>query len=125
MISQRQKNFKKHWLKRPKVVPQKTISGIRFYICRDIPVDIIRVIFNFRFSSRKCQSQQKLPKKITHFPIQFIKTSLILQTSAHLTLKIICSRNTAKKISGFTNFPVNTFLSGVKMFEKNIFVRND
>ena len=125
MVSQRQKNFKKHRLKCPKVVPQKTISGIGFYICRDIPVDIIRVIFNFRFSSRKCQSQQKLPKKITHFPIQFLKTSLILQTSVHLTLKIICSRNTAKKISGFTNFPVNTFLSGVKMFEKNIFVRND
>ena len=125
MVSQRQKNFKKHRLKCPKVVPQKTISGIGFYICRDIPVDIIRVIFNFRFSSRKCQSQQKLPKKITHFPIQFLKTSLILQTSVHLTLKIICSRNTAKKISGFTKFLVNTFLSGVKMFEKNIFVRND
>ena len=88
--------------------------GIRFYIFPDIPVDIIRVIFNFRFSTRKCQSQQKLPKKITHFPIQFLKTSLVLQTSAHLTLKIICSRNTAKKISSFTNFPVKMFLSGVK-----------
>ena len=26
---------------------------------------------NFRFSSRKSQSQQKLSKKITHFTIQF------------------------------------------------------
>ena len=42
------------------------------------------------------------------------KTSLILQTSAHLSLKIICSRNTARSISGFTNFPVNMFLFGVR-----------
>ena len=27
--------------------------------------------FNFRFSSRKSQSQQKLAKKITHFTIKF------------------------------------------------------
>ena len=42
------------------------------------------------------------------------KTSLILQTSAHLSLKIICSRNTARSISGFTNFSVNIFLFGVR-----------
>ena len=53
--------------------------------------------FNIRFSSRKSQSQQNLAKKITHFTIQFrSKTSLILRTSTHLTLKIIYSRNTAK-----------------------------
>ena len=42
------------------------------------------------------------------------KISLILQTSAHLSLKIICSRNTARSISGFTNFSVNIFLFGVR-----------
>ena len=35
------------------------------------------------------------------------KTSLILRTSTHLTLKIVCSRNTAKNLSDFTNFPPN------------------
>ena len=32
--------------------------------------------FNFRFFSRKSQSQQKLPKKITHFTIQFRSKNL-------------------------------------------------
>ena len=32
--------------------------------------------FNFRFSSRKSQSQQKLAKKITHFTIQFCSKNL-------------------------------------------------
>ena len=61
------KNKKNHWLKRPKASPDKRnfdqnindskshiwnsffeniISGIqRFYICPDVPVDIIRVFF--------------------------------------------------------------------------------
>ena len=34
-------------------------------------MDIIRAFFNFRFSSRNGQSQQKLSKSITHFTIQF------------------------------------------------------
>ena len=66
--------------------------------------------FNFRFSSRKPQSQKKLAKKITHFTIQFQKISLILRMSTHLSLKIICSRNTAKNLSNFTNFPASMFL---------------
>ena len=33
-------------------------------------------LFNFRFSSRKSQSQQKLAKKITHFTIQFRSKNL-------------------------------------------------
>ena len=38
------------------------------------------------------------------------KTSLILRTSTHLTLKIIGSRNIAKNLSDFTNFSANMFL---------------
>ena len=42
---------------------ENMISGIQlFYIRPHISVDIIRVFFNFRFSSRKSQSQQKLAK---------------------------------------------------------------
>ena len=56
------KKWKKHWLKLPKVVPHKTKFGPNykwfnisylefffskycFYICLDVPVDIIRVFF--------------------------------------------------------------------------------
>ena len=58
---------------------------------------------NFRFSSRKSQSQQNLAKKISHFTIKFRST--ILRTSTHLTLKIISSRSTVKSLCDFANFP--------------------
>ena len=46
MVSRRRRIKKKPWLNGPKVVPQKALSGIqRFYICPDVPVDIIRVCF--------------------------------------------------------------------------------
>ena len=41
-------------------------------------------------------------------------TSLILSISTHLTLKTICSRNTSKTLSDFTNFPANIFLFGIR-----------
>ena len=43
----------------------------RFYIHPHVPVDIHQIFFDFRFSSRKSQRQQKLAKKIIHFRIQF------------------------------------------------------
>ena len=48
------------------------ISGIKlFYIHPHVPADIIKVFFfDFRFSRRKSQSQQKLLIKITYFAIQ-------------------------------------------------------
>ena len=41
-----------------------------------VSVGIIRFFFNFRFSRRKAQSQQKLAEKITHFTIQFCSKNL-------------------------------------------------
>ena len=41
-----------------------------FYIHPHVPVDIIKVFFDFRFSRRKSQSQQKLLIIITYFAIQ-------------------------------------------------------
>ena len=41
-----------------------------------VPVDIIRVFLNFRFSSRKYQSPQKLAKMFTYFTIQFHSKNL-------------------------------------------------
>ena len=73
-------------------------------------------LFSFRFSIRKSQNNQKLAKK-TKLILQYSfaqKTKLILRTSAHLTLKIICSRNTAKNLSDFKDFPADMFLLGVR-----------
>ena len=39
-------------------------------------MDIISVFLDFRFSSRKSLSQQKLAKKVTHFTIQFCSKDL-------------------------------------------------
>ena len=64
-------------------------------------------IFNFRFSSRKSQSQQNRSLILQYSFAQ--KTSLILRTSTHFTLKIICSRKNAKNLSHFTNFQANMF----------------
>ena len=70
------------------------------YACPEVPVDTVRVFFYFRFSSRKFQIQQKL----------------VLQTSTHLALKLICFCNTVKKLSDFINFPTTMFLVSEKIF---------
>ena len=70
-------------------------------------------LFYSRFSSRESQRQQRQWKRSLILQYSFAqKTSLILRTSAHLTLKIIGSRNTAKNLSHFTNSPANMFLFG-------------
>ena len=52
-----------------------------FHIRPHVLVNIIRVFFNLRFSSRKQQSHQKLAKKITDFTIQFGSNNLTHFTS--------------------------------------------
>ena len=65
----------------------------------------------FRFSSGKSHCQQKLSLRVTYFTINFAQnTSLILWMSTHLTLKIICSRNTVKDLFYFTDFSSNVLL---------------
>ena len=97
---------------------ENIILGIQpFYIRPHIPVDIIRVFFNFRFSCSKSQSQQKLAKNISPLILQYSfaqKTSPILRTLTHLTLKTICSRNTVNSV---LTFPANMFPFGAR---KNI-----
>ena len=69
----RTKNKKKHWLKRPKAVPQKrnldqNINDSKSHTCI-LGVNIISehyqsfYILDFRFSSGKSQSQQKISEK--------------------------------------------------------------
>ena len=50
---------------------ENIISGIQLlYINPHVPTNIIKVFFDFRFSRRKSQSQQKLLIKITYFAMQ-------------------------------------------------------
>ena len=131
LVGRWKKKKKKHWLKRPKAVPEKRnidqnindseshiwnsfldniISGIHpFYILPHVLEDII--IFptlDFLAESLKDKkNQRKRSLTLRHNFVQ--KTSLILCTLTYLTLKIIRSRNTAKNISDFTNFSANMF----------------
>ena len=77
----------------------------------------LNFFFNFRFSSRKSQSQQKLAEKITYFTIPFHSKNLSHFTNLNSFDIEICSHNTAKNLSDFINFPANMFLFGVR---KNI-----
>ena len=91
-----------------------------FYIRPHVPVDIIRVVFLILdFLAESLKASKNYWKRSLILQYSFAqKTSLILWTSTHLTLKVMCSGNTAKKLSEFTkNFTVNTFLFGVR---KNI-----
>ena len=87
------------------------------YIRPNVPVHLIRGFFNFRFSSRKSQSQRKLAKKITHFTIQLRSKNVIYFTNLNsLDIENNMSPNTAKTPSDpfFINLPENMFLSGVR-----------
>ena len=74
---------------------------------------------NFRFFSRKSQSQQKQPKKITHFIIQFRLKNLTHLMNLNL-LDIennMLSQYSQKLFWLYYKFSANMFLSGVR---KNI-----
>ena len=72
-------------------------------------------LFNFRFSSTKCQSQQNLGKKIAHFTIQFRSRNITHFTNrVSLDIEKICSRNSAKHLFDFKNFTVGMFLLSVR-----------
>ena len=83
-----------------------------------VPVDIVRVFFIPEFVAENLKANKNQRKRSLILQYSFAqKTSLILRISTLLKLKIICSQNTAKKLSQFTNFPANMFLFGVR---KNI-----
>ena len=93
MVSRRRKIKRKHWLKHPKAVPQKTKFGPKYKWFKISYLELFywkyyfwhttffysstcysehheSSFFDFRFSRRKSQSQQKLLIKITYFAIQ-------------------------------------------------------
>ena len=75
-------------------------------------------ILNFRFSSRKSQSQQKLAKKITHFTIQFRSKNLTHFTNLNsLDIENNMLSQHSQKPFWLYKFSANMFLFGVR---KNI-----
>ena len=116
--------LKNHWLKRSKAVPQKTKFGQKYkwfkishldflffwkyyfgqIVCirPQVPVDIIKVFFNFS----KFQDD---------FTIQFRSKNLTHFTSLNpFDIENNMPRNTNKTLSDFTNIPENMFLFGVR-----------
>ena len=87
---------------------QNLIFGILF-------LKILFWAYNFLYSSGRSSGHHPfLAKMITHFTIQICWKNLThLRTSTHLTLKIMCSRNT-NKLSDFTNFTAKMFLYGAR-----------
>ena len=61
----------------------------RFHIVYTFQGVLSEFFFNFKFSSRKSQNQQKLAKKITHFTIQFHSKNLIYFMNLNLSLNEI------------------------------------
>ena len=75
-------------------------------------MDKIRIFFNFRFSSRKSQSQQKPTKNISHFAIQFLSKNLIYLMNLNLILNGY--ENNMLPQHSRNHFPANMFLFGVR-----------
>ena len=74
--------------------------------------------FNFRFFSRKSQSQQKLAKKITHFTIQFCSKNLTNFTKLNsIDIEKNMLPQHGQKPFWLYKFLANMFLFGVR---KNI-----
>ena len=92
MASLEKKLTEKHWQKNPKAILTKTKFGPKYKWFKYLIIGILflkilfranegfifvqtfqwipfEFFFNFRFSSKKSQSQQKLAKKITHFTV--------------------------------------------------------
>ena len=90
---------------------------ITFWFRLHVPVDKIRIFFNFRFCSRKSQSQQKPTKNISHFTIQFLSKNLIYLMNLNLNLNgnennILPQQS--RNPFHFKNFPANMVLFGVR-----------
>ena len=81
MIGQRQQMLKLHLLTRPKTVPKKQNLDQKINYSKP---NIWSLSFNFKFSSRKIQIQQKLVKKIAHFLVQFRSKNLTYLTNLNL-----------------------------------------
>ena len=94
-----QKIKKKHWLKRPKAVPQIFVIPFLKILFPHVTVGIIRVFFIPEFVAENLKANKIQWKRSHSFYYSFAqKASLILQILTLLKLKIISSQNTSKNI---------------------------
>ena len=103
---------------------ENIISGMQlFYICSNVPVNIrVLLISAFLAESLKASKNQRKRSLILRYSFSQ-KTSLVLGTSTHLSLKIICSHNTAKSLSDLKIFQQTCFcLVPEKIFELHHFL---
>ena len=127
MVGRRQKIEKKQtWT--PESSPPKNVNWTkRFkwfkisYLEWTSSVNIISehyqsfVCLFFNFLAESLKANKNLQKRSLNLQYSFAqKTSHILQTSTHSTLKNTCSLNTAKNLSHFTNFLANIRLVSEK-----------
>ena len=100
------------------VIPFLKILFQAYNFSPHVLMDLIR-IFLFQIWWQKISKPIKTSEKDHSFynTVSLKKTSLIFQIAASLKLKIICSQNTVKIFSQFTNFPGKMLLFGVR---KNI-----
>ena len=68
MVCLRQKILKLHCLKNTKTIPEKRNLDQKI---NESKLHIWHLSINFRFTSTKSQSQQRLAKRITHFTMEF------------------------------------------------------
>ena len=114
MIDGRRKMSKLHCLKLPKISPRKRKLEQKINDSRPH-----NLTFNFRFSSRISQSQQKLSKSITHFTVYFCsKTPTYFMRLNILNIVKNILLQHSQKPTHFTNFSRNLFLVGAR---KNIY----
>ena len=73
----------------------------------------IFLISDFLRESLKANKNQRKKSLILQYSFSQ-KTSLISRISTNLTLTTNCSRNTAKTLLDFTNFPASMFLFGIR-----------
>ena len=103
---------KLYWWKCPETASKKRNLDQKINYSK---LHIWSLSFNFRFSSRKSQSQQKLAKRIIHCSTSFRSKYLTYFTSLNI-LSIV--KNILPQHSGipthFKHFPANMFLVGVR-----------
>ena len=104
---------------------ENTIWGVQlFYIRPDVPTDIISFFLISDFLAGNLNANRNQRKRSLILQYSFAqKTLLILRTSTHLAMEIVCSRNTAKNLSNLkTSQPTCFCLVSGKTFALQYFL---
>ena len=102
-----------------------SVSGIQlFCIHPHVSLNIIRVFLIFYFSAESLKANKDWRKRSLILQYNFAqKTSLILQTLTHLTLKTICYHNTAKNFLTLQIFQPTNFTNFTNFLYISVYIR--